>query len=539
MTDRKNVKLLDCTLREAPIENVMWGEKSLKRMIKGLAQANIDIIECGFLKDAPHMWGSASFQRVEDLKPYIKNKNCNVMYAALVDYGRYSLEYLSPYDGTSVDLIRICFKKSEITDVLDYAEAIRAKGYKVAIQHVDTLGYSDEEICDFVDKVNQFKPLSYSIVDTFGAMYQDDMMHFCQLVDARLDQDIALGFHAHNNLMLADANAQAFLRYMSDKCREVIVDTSLFGCGRGAGNAHTELMVQYINSKFEGIYNLDEILDLIDTIVAKEREKVEWGYSIPYFVSGMHNAHSFNVKQLMKRHNIKSKDLRGIIERLDEKQKKEYDYSLLEKLYVEYFNNPINDSEVLNLLTQRFSQKKVLLLAPGKSVIEKKDIIDSFIRENEPIIIGVNNIIEGYIFDYLFYSGIHRYQMMAYEDLNVYGNPRVIVTSNVKNYADENEFIVDYISLIKFGWINLDSSIILLLRLLIKCGVEEVYIAGLDGYKDRGNAFYKDELDTGLAFADRLENTNDNKAMLKDIKESYPKFGVSFITDSVYANIFE
>lgn len=530
-------KLLDCTLREAPLEELMWGDLSIHKMIAGLENANVDIIEVGFLKDTPYKFGSTSFQHVEEIMPYLKNKKSGVMYVALVDYGRYNLDYLSEYDGHSIDAIRVCFKHHEINHVLEYAAGIRAKGYQVCIQHVDTMGFSDDEIINFIGKVNKFKPFAYSVVDTFGAMYGIDVKHYTELADKYLEKDIWLGFHTHNNLMLADSNDQLFIENLGKK-RNIIVDTSLYGCGRSAGNAHTELVAQYMNTKQGTFYDIDAMLDLIDTVIAAAQEKTDWGYSIPYFIAGIHNAHTFNVKQLLKRHNLKSKDLRAIIEQLDDVQKKDYDYALLEKLYVEYFDNPVNDKATIEKLRLAWMNQKILLLAPGTSVQEYRNEIEAFIKKNKPIVIGVNNLIDGYKLNYIFYSGAVRYQNLQYQDFKAAGSPEIILSSNIKILADENEMIVNYSSLIKYGWVNLDSSAILLLRLLQRCGVNEIYTAGLDGYKNFGKAFYKNELDTGLAEQDRIEQTNDNISMMKDMRQSNLEFMVKFITPSVYEEVF-
>jgi len=530
----KNIKLLDCTLREAPLENSLWGDFSIKKIIDGLVAANVDIIEVGFLKNDIHISGSSSFQKVEEMKPYIREKNNNTSYVALVDYGRYDLNFLSDYDGETIDAIRICFKHDEISGVIEYAEKIKEKGYAVCIQHVDTMWYKDNDIVDFIEKVNSLKPYSYSIVDTFGSMYGSDVEHFIDIVSSVLDDSIWLGFHAHNNLMLADANVQLFV----NKCvgsRKIIVDSSLYGCGRSAGNAHTELLAHFLNNKLYAQYDINELLDLIDSVISLAQEKAKWGYSIPFFIAGMHNAHTFNVIQLLKRHNLKSKDLRGIIELLDENQRASYDYALLEQLYVKYFDNPIDDTEAICTLTKRFKNKNIVLLAPGKTVQESSDFITNYIRKNDAIVIGVNNIIENYRLDYIFFSGKKRYKDLQYLDYIKAGCPVAIVSSNIKNNADSNEIIVDYSSLIKFGWVNIDSSIILLLRLLLKCEVCNVSIAGLDGFYINDTNYYNQDLDTGLDNISKEELTNDIYSMINDICVNNSYFRINFLTKSIYS----
>lgn len=528
-----SIKLLDCTLREAPLEDLMWGDLPICKVIDGLGEAKVDIIEVGFLKNNQYKPGSTIFQRVEEIRPYLKHKKRNTLYTALVDYGRYDLGYLSEYDGTSIDAIRVCFKHNEINEVLSYARTIKEKGYQVCIQHVDTMGFLDETIVRFIHEVNKLKPFAYSVVDTFGAMYGSDAVHYTELAAGELDAEIWLGFHAHNNLILADANAQQFIENFGHK-RKIIVDVSLYGCGRSAGNAHTELAAQYMNQKQGARYDINEILDLIDTVITAAKEKTSWGYSIPYFIAGIHNAHTFNVKQLLKRHNLKSKDLQGIIEKLDDVQKKSYDYALLEKLYIEYFDKPVDDLSVISYLEEMWKDRTILLLAPGRSVQEHKKRINAFVTEKKPVIIGVNNLIDGYFFDYIFYSSAVRYQNLPYQNYKAAGSPKIILSSNIKENAEAGELIVSYRSLIKFGWVNLDSSAILLMRLLQRCGVDEIYIAGMDGYKDFGEAFYKNELDTGLDEKARNEHTCDNLSMMKDMKQTNPNFALHFLTESVY-----
>jgi 4-hydroxy 2-oxovalerate aldolase len=321
--------------------------------------------------------------------------------------------------------------------------------------------------------------------------------------------------------------------------RNVIVDTSLYGCGRSAGNAHTELIAQYMNQRQGTAYEIDEVLDLIDTAIVAAQEQTSWGYCIPYFISGVHNAHTFNAKQLLKRHNLKSKDLRAIIERLNDVQKKVYDYALLEELYVEYFDRSIDDAVVIQYLTTAWAQKKILILAPGRSVQMQKAEIDEFVAIESPIVIGCNDLIDGYVLNYIFYSSALRYQNLQYQDYKAAGSPRIILSSNVKTSTETDEFVVNYGSLIKFGWVNLDSSIILLLRLLQRCGINELYVAGLDGYGQTREAFYKKELDTGLDEKTRQEITSDNLSMLEDMKASNPAFSLHFLTESVYREVFE
>ena len=526
------INLLDCTLREAPIKDLILGSDYIQKFINALEKSNIDIIECGFLKDSGDREDNTIFRHTEDIERYLTNKKPDTLYVALVDYGRYDLKNLSPFNGKSIDGIRICFKKSERKDVIPYAKAIKALGYKVFLQHVDTLSYSDLEILELLESVNELKPYAYSLVDTFGSMYAEDLRHLFEIANRNLDKDIRLGFHAHNNLMLAVANSQFFIS-LASHTREIMVDASVLGCGRGAGNSNTELLAEFINKKYNGHYNLNELLDIIDTLMPKFHQNCHWGYSIPYFLSGVHNAHVFNVNHLLRRHNIQSKDLRAIIENLDDVQKKKYDYAVLEKLYVEHFDRQVDDKKNIEELTNLVKDKKVLFIAPGASLSFKKQEIFNFIRQENTFVVAINNYLPDFPADAIFFSNMNRYQDYRATQGKSSAN-KIFVTSNVKTEADANEMIFNYLPLIKFGWINIDTSFILALRLFIKAGVKEFTFAGFDGFSaDEEKFYYSDKLLTATEKEDLILLTKETHEMLADIIKS-DNITAKFLTPSVY-----
>lgn len=167
----------------------------------------------------------------------------------------------------------------------------------------------------------------------------------------------------------------------------------------------------------------------------------------------------------------------------------------------------------------------------------EKEHIQKFIDEKKTMVIAVNNVISGYQLDYIFYSSTNRYNLRKFQECAP--ETKVIVTSNIQGAIEEDTTVVNYSSLIKFGWVNLDSSAILLLRLLIRCGVEGVYVAGLDGYRSAGDTFYKNDLETGVEDKDRQELTRENTEMIADIVQTNPEFEIHFITQSEYSKALE
>ena len=68
------------------------------------------------------------------------------------------------------------------------------------MQPVDILGYTDAELLDLIEKINELEPYAFSIVDTFGSLYREDLQRVFYLVHHNLWANAKIGFHSHNNL---------------------------------------------------------------------------------------------------------------------------------------------------------------------------------------------------------------------------------------------------------------------------------------------------------------------------------------------------
>lgn len=104
------IKLLDCTLRDgAYVTESYFGTPTIRGIIKKMQDAQVDIIECGWMKDTAHKEGTSFFHYPDDIKKYLPPKNKNVSFVAMIDWDRYDVENLSEYDGKTIDAIRIVF----------------------------------------------------------------------------------------------------------------------------------------------------------------------------------------------------------------------------------------------------------------------------------------------------------------------------------------------------------------------------------------------------------------------------------------------
>ncbi len=532
----RNIKLLDCTLRDgAYITGSEFGDASIRGIIAKMVSAGIEIVECGWLKNGEYKSGTTYFHVPNDLIPYIGKKDNNKVYTVMIDWDRYDLDYLPICDGKSIDAIRVVFPYGKYTQGLEVASKVKEKGYKIYLQAANTLAYKDEDLVDLAKKVNKVAPEALSIVDTFGAMYPEDIERITEILDANLDNSIGLGFHSHNNQQLSFALSMEFAHLLDDSDRDCVIDGSLCGMGRGAGNATTELVASFLNRKYDAHYNLDDIMDAIDTYMESYKEKYEWGYSTPYFIAGMYCCHVNNIAYLLDNHRTTAKDMRNIIESLSEDDRKKYDYDLLEEKYLKNQSYNVDDSKCVADLKAEFSGRKILLVAPGKSSLDKQDEIKAFISKENPVVIGVNSILNGYDYSYLFFVNTARYEYASNSHPEKFETTNHIVLSNVT--TDKKENVVGFNSVIKRGWKHYDNAMICVLRLMERLGVKDVYVSGFDGFKNAYNESYADP------FLPTLNPGNDWDGLNKEIKEMYCDFkkgatdiNVTFLTQSIYEN---
>lgn len=533
----KKISLLDCTLRDGSyITGSHFGAPAMKGIIKKMQDAKVDIIECGWLKDKAYEADTTFYHVPADMESYVLNRSKECTYVVMIDWDRYDISRLPIYDGKSIDAIRVVFPHGKHQEGIAVGASIKAKGYEVFYQAANTMAYADEELIELAKCVNAAHPIALSVVDTFGAMYPDDLARIVGILDRHLDKDIRLGFHSHNNRQLSFALTMYFVTLLKNSERGVIVDASLCGMGRGAGNATTELVAGYLNDKQHGNYDMDAIMDAIDIYMQGFQEKYDWGYSTPYLIAGMYQCHVNNIAYLQKNHRANAHDMRNVIASLSEEERRHYDYDLLEKKYLENQNRIVDDEVTVGLLKEKLSGRRVLLVAPGKSSIDAEKRILALIAKENPVVIGVNAILPGYKYDYVFFTNRVRYDYAAEAYRDMFQQVKKILLSNIKTKAAKDDYIVNFNRAIKRGWPHFDNAVICCLRLLDKLSVADVMISGFDGFKTKYNESYAD---TSLP---TLNPDNDWDGLNREIKDIFKDFQnatrdtmhIEFVTKSTF-----
>lgn len=480
---KTSIQLLDCTLRDGGyLVDTMFGETFVKGFTRSMTDAGLNVVEVGFLKDETHRTGSTIYNNAVQIRPYLpRQRREGVSYVCLSDYSRYHISNLEPYDGTSIDGVRACFFKKERKDVLDFCREIKRKGYKLYVQPVDILGYSDEELLDLIADVNEIGPYAFSTVDTFGSMYPEDLPRVFRLINEHLAPGVRMGFHSHNNLQMSFALSQEFAR-LADGVRDITIDATLCGMGRGAGNTNTELVASYLNSHWGAHYDLDVLLDAVDNYMGSMRSRCTWGYSVPYFLAGIYSAHVHNITYLSDKPSVRAKDMRFVLEQLPSDVRKRYDYDLVDKLYASRLASTGDDSTSRNVFAKRVEGRSVLLVMPGPTSRTCADKVAAWKQAHNALTITVNQLpAEGEpLPDLCFFSNPKRYDYWKHDPR--FAQVDKVLTSNLCESEGEGQWVVNIAPLLRPGFKYADNAALLLLTLLDGCRPAAVGLAGLDGY---------------------------------------------------------
>lgn len=492
------VHILDCTLRDGGYCN-RWrfGLENVKKITLGLVEANVEIIECGFITNKTAYDSMVTkYNTVEQVAKIIPEKRDGKIFVVMMNYGEYEIDDLPEYDGSSIEGIRVAFHKKDLDAALTLCQQIKAKGYKVFVQAMVSLCYTDEEFLAMIRRVNEIEPYAFYIVDSFGMMKGKDLTRLFYVVEHNLKNSIWIGFHSHNNMQLAYSNSQILVGMQTN--RNLIVDSSIYGMGRGAGNLNTELFIGYLNENYEKTYLLKPLLTIIDEIINGIYQNSAWGYSLPNYISAKHNAHPNYAGFLDDKKTLTVEDMENIFQLMDEDKKYTYDKSYIEELYTRYLAASRIQDEHKEELEVILRGKKVLLVAPGKSSLDDKDKIQAARRCEEAVCISVNFDYEDA--DFIFLSNLRRYKA-----LDISKHQKCIITSNIT--GDKVYLQTKYRDLLNEVEAVKDNAGLMAVKFLSSYGVKEIMLAGFDGYSHDVKENYADsqmELITRNAVLDAM-----------------------------------
>ncbi|MEA1958360.1 MAG: aldolase catalytic domain-containing protein [Chloroflexota bacterium] len=285
---REKIKVLDCTIRDGGlINNHDFDLRFVREVYKAVAEAGVDYMEVGYKNSkelfSTEEYGAWKFCDDEDIRKVVDGIASRTKIAVMVDVGRVNPDDVVMADESPVDMIRVASYVKDIDKAIYLVNHFADKGYETTINIMAISRDKGPELDEALKQIqNESRVGVVYIVDSFGALYQESAEDLVKRFRGILEGK-AVGFHAHNNQQLAFGNTIEAIIHDAN-----YLDATVYGIGRAAGNCPLELLLGFLNNpKFD----IRPVLDLISTEFIPLKEKIEWGYIVPYAIAGMLNEH--------------------------------------------------------------------------------------------------------------------------------------------------------------------------------------------------------------------------------------------------------
>jgi 4-hydroxy 2-oxovalerate aldolase len=291
ITYRPDLKILDCTIRDGGLINDhQFDESFVRRIYATDIAAGVDYTEFGYKASrkifAPEKYGKWKFCDEDDLRRIVGDQPPGAPKIAVmadVDRTEYREDIL-PREKSVISCYRIAFYIHQVPAALDMAKDAADKGYETMMQLMAVSTVNERDLQDALHMIAGAPTQAVYLVDSFGALYSEQVRDYIKMYRAAMEgTNIEVGFHGHNNMQLAFANTVEAIIAGANR-----LDATINGLGRGAGNCQLELLIGFLhNPKFR----LRPVLECCRDVFVPLAKKMDWGYSIPYQLTGQLNRH--------------------------------------------------------------------------------------------------------------------------------------------------------------------------------------------------------------------------------------------------------
>ncbi|MBD3843678.1 MAG: aldolase catalytic domain-containing protein [Campylobacterales bacterium] len=288
-TVREDIKVFDCTIRDGGLMNDFhFSDEFVKGVYETCVKAGIDYMEIGKNNSptlqSPEEFGPWNFCKEEDIRRIVGENNTDLKIAVMSDIGRTVKEELIPKKDSVVDMVRIATYIHQIPDAIELINDAHEKGYETTVNIMAISKSFDGELDEVLEQLSKTPVDVIYIADSFGSFYPEQINKLTEkYLNVAKENAKLVGIHAHNNMQLAFANTIEAMIYGTS-----FLDVTISGLGRGAGNCAMELLLGLLKNPK---YDLMPVLKFVEDYIVPLEKELDWGYSIPYMVTGQLNEH--------------------------------------------------------------------------------------------------------------------------------------------------------------------------------------------------------------------------------------------------------
>jgi 4-hydroxy 2-oxovalerate aldolase len=462
------VKILDCTIRDGGYyTNWDFDRNLVDTYIKACNDLPVDYLEVGYRSIPLEGYYGEYFYLPVYVMQRLKAQTTKKLVVILNEKDIKPNQVkglLSPCLGL-IDMVRLAIDPKQFARAVELARVVKDLGFEVGFNVMYMSKWKGQK--DFLELLPKVKDIAnyFYMVDSYGGVYPQDVKDTIQLVRSYIP-DVPLGFHGHNNMELALINT---LTAIEEGCE--MVDATITGMGRGAGNVKTELLLTALNAQGKVEVDFNPLSKIVDGFTDLQK-KHGWGTNLPYMVSG---AHSLPQKDVMDWVGKRYYSFNSIVRALQNQAK------------------GVSDNNKFELMKKE-TARKAIVIGGGSSVLRLKEAIIKFIEAFPDVVIIHSSSKNARILDdinvkqFFCLVGNEGYRM---EDVFEGAIPDHVVCI-LPSYPRKMGTYVPKAMLSKSFELSdnnifepyKDSHTAIALSLVLSLKVEELFIIGYDGYSE-------------------------------------------------------
>lgn len=292
---REQIKVLDCTIRDGGLmNNHDFDDRFVRAIFKAVSESGIDYMEIGY-KNSKKLfpgdkYGAWKFCTDEDILKVTDGIPSKTKISVMVDVDRVDLNDIKPKKESPVTMIRTACYVKDVDKAIALANHFADKGYETAVNLMAISKVLEVDLNECLTQLEkECKCNVVYLVDSNGSLYQETTEYLVKKAKSIIKTK-EIGIHAHNNQQLAFGNTIEAIIHNAN-----YLDSTIFGMGRAAGNCPTELLLGFLKNPK---YDIRPILDVISKEMIPLSKKVEWGYVIPYAITGILDEHPKSALEL-------------------------------------------------------------------------------------------------------------------------------------------------------------------------------------------------------------------------------------------------
>ena len=289
LTVREDIKVFDCTIRDGGLVNDFhFTDEFVQAHYDTCVAAGVDYMEIGKNNSptlqSPEQYGKWNFCKEEDIRSIVGENDTNLKIAVMSDIGRTVASELLPKSESVVDMVRIATYIHQIPAAIELINEAHSKGYETTVNIMAISKSFDSELDEVLEALSKTPVDIIYIADSFGSFYPEQINKLTEkYLKVAESSGKQIGIHAHNNIQLAYANTIEAMTYGAS-----YLDVTISGLGRGAGNCPMELLIGFLKNPK---YKMMPVLKFIEEFIVPLEKELDWGYSIPYMLTGQLNEH--------------------------------------------------------------------------------------------------------------------------------------------------------------------------------------------------------------------------------------------------------